>query len=206
MENATDALIMAGSVLLLIIALSVAISSFTNLKVQVDGIIGARDQIQYAKDITNSDEYLNFIKNNGNDVRKVKTEAIISAIRRLRKEDYVIYIVYNNGNPGDILSKMKVSDSKKKLVQTYNNNVLFDKSYEIIEISMTYQSLFYNTKTEGTTIVTTRDLNHDFLVELNAMTNGKTYNEYIGEYQEETEPGVSDANKKTRKIITFVQN
>ena len=202
MENATDALIMAGSVLLLIIALSVAISSFSKLKIQVDEILGARDQVLYAKNSTN-DEYLNFIKNNDNDVRKVKTEAIISAVRRLRKEDYVIYIVYNSGNPGPILSKMKVSNNDK--IQKYNKNILFDQSYEIIEISMTHQSLFYNTKTEGTTIVTTRDLNHSFLVELNAMTNRKTYSEYIGEYKEDTD-GVSDANKKTRKIITFLQN
>lgn len=35
MENASDALIMAGSVLLLIIALTVSISSFSNLRLQV---------------------------------------------------------------------------------------------------------------------------------------------------------------------------
>ena len=39
MENATDALIMAGSVLIFLIALSVCVSSFTTLRTEIDQII-----------------------------------------------------------------------------------------------------------------------------------------------------------------------
>ncbi len=39
MENATEALMMAASVLLLIIALTVSITSFSNLRIQVAEII-----------------------------------------------------------------------------------------------------------------------------------------------------------------------
>ena len=42
MEDATDALIMAGSVFLLIIALSVSISSFSKLKIQTEEILRKR--------------------------------------------------------------------------------------------------------------------------------------------------------------------
>ena len=49
MENASEALIMAGSVLLLIIALTVSISSFSRLKVQTDEIVSFSDQVEYTQ-------------------------------------------------------------------------------------------------------------------------------------------------------------
>ena len=55
MENATDALIMAGSVLLLIIALTVTISSLSNLRTQAQDILMERDRLEIAQD---SKEYI----------------------------------------------------------------------------------------------------------------------------------------------------
>ena len=99
MENATDAIIMATSVLLLIIALSVSISSLSNLKTQVQDILSQRDEVDLSTySVKNDDDtittsYNNYIKNNTDiDVRKVKAETIITLIRRMRKENYTIYI------------------------------------------------------------------------------------------------------------------
>ena len=63
MENATDALIMAGSVLLLIIALTVTISSLSNLRTQAQDILMERDRLEIAQD---SKGYINYIKNEAN--------------------------------------------------------------------------------------------------------------------------------------------
>ena len=98
MENATDAIIMATSVLLLIIALSVSISSLSNLKTQVQDILSQRDEVDLStysvkNGETTTTSYNNYIKNNTDiDVRKVKAETIITLIRRMRKENYTIYI------------------------------------------------------------------------------------------------------------------
>ena len=91
MENATDALIMAGSVLLLIIALTITISSLSNLRMEAQNLLMERDQILITKDSLG--DYLNYIKNDDNDVRIVGIETLISAIRRKWKENYNIYIV-----------------------------------------------------------------------------------------------------------------
>ena len=98
MENATDAIIMATSVLLLIIALSVSISSLSNLKTQVQDILSQRDEVDLStysvkNGETTTTSYNNYIKNNTDiDVRKVNAETIITLIRRMRKENYTIYI------------------------------------------------------------------------------------------------------------------
>ena len=89
MENATDALIMAGSVLLLVIALTVAISSLTNLRMQTQEILSERDQLMITSDEAG---YINYLRNNGEDKRTVGIETIITSIRRMTKEDYTIYI------------------------------------------------------------------------------------------------------------------
>ena len=92
MENATDALIMAGSVLLLVIALTVAISSLTNLRMQTQDILSERDQLMVTSDEAG---YINYLRNNGEDKRTVGIETIITSIRRMTKEDYTIYIKAN---------------------------------------------------------------------------------------------------------------
>lgn len=100
MENAVDALIMAGSVLLLIIALSVSISSFTKLRVQVDEIVKTEQTVDLAKD--EDGNYINYITNSADDVRTVKAETIISSIRRVPKENFVVCISFKNGTENEL--------------------------------------------------------------------------------------------------------
>ena len=95
MENATDALIMAGSVFLLIIALTVTISSLTALKTEVQDILNDRDQLLAT---TDESGYINYLKSGGEeaDTRIVGIETVMSSIRRMTKEDYTVYIKTNN--------------------------------------------------------------------------------------------------------------
>lgn len=94
MENATDALIMAGSVLLLIIALTVTISSLTALKTETQDMLNDRDQLLAT---TDKSGYINYLKSGGeeSDTRIVGIETVMSSIRRMAKEDYTVYIKTN---------------------------------------------------------------------------------------------------------------
>ena len=188
MENATQALLMAASVLLLIVALTISISSFATLKVQVEDIVDARDEVLLTKD--ESGGYLNYIKNDDNDVRTVGVETIISAFRRLRKEQYIIYIKAKNENLSQIREKYADLITTSE-AQKYNNSEIIEKNTEIIKLSASGAQNRY--------------LDDDnFINSLYEILNGNTYKEYIGIYQNKAD-SVSEANKVTYKIITFVQ-
>ena len=96
MENATDALIMAGSVLIFIIALTVCISSFTTLRVGIDDIVTQTETVEMAKD--SSGNYINYIQAQDDSIRIVGAETVVTSISRAIKEDYVVYIKLKNFN------------------------------------------------------------------------------------------------------------
>ena len=173
MENATQALLIAASVLLLIIALTVSISSFTSLKEQVQTWISERTQLETVTD--NSGEFLNYLKSSDNAVRLVGPETIMSAIGRIQKENYNIYIIHNNNITGSDDKFLSELDGKNVVKLTTKNNEI-DK---------------YLTGEEEKKI-------------FNLIKN-KKYNEHIGIYKEKTDQGVLEAEKTTYKILTFVE-
>lgn len=201
MENVVDALYMAGAVLILIIALTVSISSFTSLKTQVEEIVTADDTMDY---VTETDEkgntkYLNYISSN-EDVRTVGAESVISSIRRISRESYTIYLVLYDNTEGTNLA----NNLKDKLT-------VKDKKDFFVEISQDYK------KTNGETIqiinqkairISLSDrlgqrLNDDMMEEIYKTIKDKKFKEYQGIYQDDTE--VSSANKETYRIITYVE-
>ena len=92
MENASDALIMAGEMLIFIVALTVCISSFTKVRVEIDKIVGQKETVQMAKNEENQ-EYVNYIKSKkNNSIRVVGAETLFPSMYRAIKENYVIYI------------------------------------------------------------------------------------------------------------------
>ena len=94
MENASEALVMAGDILIFIIALTVCISSFTTVRTEVDRIIGQNEEIRMAKD---GDTYINFIESKkSSSARAVESETVVSSIYRAIKENYVIYIKFKD--------------------------------------------------------------------------------------------------------------
>ena len=197
MDNAIHAIIMAGSVLLLIIALTVAISSFTSLKVQVEDIVSAKDQIRYVQDT--SGNFLNYLKStNSDDIRKVQTEAIISALRRMRKEDYVMYIAGIDTGSCEVLPKLLVKGKEQK----YDIQSIINENENIVELSMEKSNIIFYNEESG---IQSQELNRKLLSEIYNETKGKIFSEYIGTYEEKTVEGVSSANKKAKKIITFVR-
>lgn len=195
MENAVDALKIAGSVLLLIIALTVNISTFSRVKTEFEQIIKNRENVKYAIDTTKEgNAYVNYLKSSGNNyARTVGIETIVSSLRRLAKENYKVYIVLNHdvslssdleinlkydlkyGNvilaeEGDTVIFYQLGGVQGKWLENNENSVNFDKS-----ISILYNGL-----------------------------KGKSFKEYYGLYKEEN-ANISDAEKKDRKIITYVE-
>ncbi len=185
MENATEALIMAGSVLLLIIALTVSISSLSNLRTQAQDIIMERDRVEITQDSEGS--YINYIKNDDKDVRIVGIESIISSIRRMWKEDYTIYLATNNLLT-EIPQELRVSN-----VENLSNTQII-QGKNIIKLS---QAGVGNQLVKDEKILT-EIYNY-------SKVNDKKFKEYIGIYQNKAIEGVSEANKNTYKIITFVE-
>lgn len=90
MEDAVEALYMAAAVLLLLIALTVSISSFTKAKVQVEEINESETGIDLAQD--ESGQYINYMSKNNDKNRSVGADTVISSIRRISRESYTIYI------------------------------------------------------------------------------------------------------------------
>ena len=214
MENATDALIMAGSVLLLIIALSVSIYSFTALKSQVQEITSAEEQLQYetTTDASGNTEYINFIQGD-EDVRVVGTDAIISSLRRMRKEFFTVYIADEDfaselqtpasGSKYYDFKKLWVKLGKTQEYIKQNNNPetinRLQANKYVLKLSMADQALIFYDNSK-------QKLNDDLVYLIYSKTYGKKYSEYIGVYKEKLPEHVSDANKgKENKIITFVR-
>lgn len=184
MENATDALVMAGSVLLFIIALSVAISSLTTLRTETQAILNSRDQLLATTD--ENGKLINYLQSDNNNntdaVRTVGIETVITSIRRMTKEDYTIYIIPKN--------TLDILPSK------YNDlEIDIDNNQYCIKLSISGELNRYVSKQNLTSVLS---LIH------NKLKDAK-FDEYIGIYQYKTAEGVLEAEKSTFKIITYKQ-
>ncbi len=89
MENASDAIIMAGAMLIFVIAISVAMTVFSQARATIDTVV-------YASDETNYYEYLDTNGNVKN--RIVGLETIIPTLYKYYKENYTVVFLDKNGN------------------------------------------------------------------------------------------------------------
>ena len=134
MENASDALIMAGQVLIFIVALTICISSFTNVRAEVNRIVGQNEEIRLAK---NGSTYINYIESkNSSSTRIVGSETLVSSMYRAIKEDYVIYIktdVYNSiGTSSDIVKRIQAT----KELKTSNGTTIISPGDILIKVTI----------------------------------------------------------------------
>jgi len=192
MENASEALIMAGQVLIFVIALTVCISSFTTVRIGIDNMISQKETINLAKDPSSS-AYINYMEsqNNGS-VRVVGAETVISSIMRFRKEGFEIYFKFNNdaiytrmSNKPGIIVKKAAQDVKLNGV----DNPIIRQNDQIMTINYSGSFRINDLFKEG------------FFKEIKDLK----FSEYLGEYQENTDAGVSAENKITKRIITYIQ-
>ena len=191
MENASDALIMAGQVLIFIIALTVCISSFTTLRAGIDSTISQTETIKFAKD---SEGYINFIQSRDSGAtRIVGAETVVSSMYRAIKEDFTMYL--------------KLTDTTFSNVKTKIGEIITETNEKGIEIEA--YKIIYDDTNKWIKITIANDANYraNALLKkgLYDKIKGKNFEEYIGEYQENFGDAVSSENKKTNRIITYIE-
>lgn len=94
MEHASDAIIMAGAILIFVIALSTAMLVFSQARATTDAVM-------YASDETNFYEYLGDLSNTGSSIesRTVGWETVIPTLYKYYKENYTVVFLDKDGNP-----------------------------------------------------------------------------------------------------------
>jgi len=95
MENASDAIIMAGAMLIFVIALTVAMTAFTQARETIDMVV-------YASDETNYYEYMDTTKSNGVKNRIVSFETVIPTLYKYYKENYTVVFLDKRGDGLDL--------------------------------------------------------------------------------------------------------
>ena len=201
MENAADALKMAGAVLLFVLALSIIILFFGKVRAVSDTILDYRDREKVYID----GEY--YYKTVGTE-RSVDLETIIPSIYRAYLENYKIvfeglpsnepiyYIKDSNGNN----IKKYCLDLETKQNTQYRNVVLANNEQKAEFISAILYRDFeqnqiafqkkYNIQLGSTSLY-------------NQLKNAKKITEYLGVYYQNDSSDVPDVMKTEKRIITY---
>ena len=108
MENAADALIMAGAVFVLVIILTVTAFAFSNARQSLDNITALTDKESLTVQ-GNQDYYYLSTENNSNTSRNVGMETIIPAIHRSFFSSLTISILLLSNLISSPFSVLKVS-------------------------------------------------------------------------------------------------
>ena len=130
MENAADALIMAGAVFVLVIILTVTAFAFSNARQSLDNITALTDKESLTVQ-GNQDYYYLSTENNSNTSRNVGMETIIPAIHRAFYENYKIQFDFSNKDPEYHLYTDK--DGKGDIIEPNSSYIdyLLHSSYEM---------------------------------------------------------------------------
>lgn len=228
MENATEALKMAGSVLLFVLALSVIIPLFGQARLTADTVMGYSDREHdyYGSDL---DEDFFFYKSDndvdGGDVdkedkvRTVGIETIIPMIYRSYKENtkilftkqggsaYNLYMYRKNGS----LQEVNCIDLKYTSIPAGSEKIFIDG---IVYGDFTRVPL--KDSNETSTAAFKRTFNVDFLMTggigenqgIYDLLKDKTFKEYLGVYYQEdvtndNPDNVPEANKDEKRVVTY---
>ena len=208
MENASQAIKMAGSVLLFVIAISVIILSFNQARITADTILDYRDRETY---YINGDYYY---KASNNLVRQVSLEAIIPSIIRAYTENYKIVFEGLGDNPIYTIKKSGGDNTEiKKFSIDLESNINTD--FENVRLANNEQKaeflcgiLYHKFKNDDENAFNNKfgiKVGDTALYELlkNNLQNGKKIEEYLGVYYQDDSEDMPDVNKTEKRIITY---
>lgn len=202
MENAADALKMAGAVLLFVLALSIIIPFFSQARQTTDIILDARDRETV---YMNGDYYY---KATGTE-RQVGIETIVPTVMRAYLENYKIVF---NGLPDSIYTINLAGDRiEKNILDLESNN---GTKYQNVTLANNDQKaeflcgILYH-KFKGSEA----DFNKKFNIEIGRtslcdmltreVSKGKIITEELGVYYQNDDEDVPDVNKTQKRIITY---
>ena len=227
MENAVDALYIAGAILLLLVALTVGISSFSTQISQIDQIVENDERIDLATD--ESGELINYIMYTS-EVREVGVETIVNTLYRSFKENYTVYIKLKDYS-GLINTDKEQNKNIKQTAQKdqkYKGTNIIDKGNTILVFKITTEYNLLNAKERMNSILANAEKkekdgkvlydNRENGMNLYNVIKERNFTEYIGElYQNdicskdardnesEEHKKISDANKTRTRIITYIE-
>lgn len=202
MENAAEALKMAAAVLIFVLALSISINSFSEVRQTSQTILNYRDR-----------EYeTTYVEDNGSTERLVGAETIIPSIYKIYQENYKI--IFNIDSIG-YLYKKKITEGEKKGQDEKINYI--DLQKEVLgnesQKQRFIQAILYGVNSfEGKS-----DVEKEFKnlgIEFNnpngifEIIKDKKYKESLGVYyQEEVDSDsaskISENNKTKKRVITY---
>lgn len=190
MENAADALKMAGAVLLFVLAISIIILSFGQVRESADTIIDYRD-----RETSYIDGSYYYVGNDNS--RKVGLETIIPSVYRAYWENY--RIVFEGIKP-----IYKINGEDRYLLELENiNGTNLTLTNDDTKVEFLQGILYgkYDNKKE------------DFETKFNISLSGcepiceqlknKSVTEYLGVYYQNDNPNVPESNKVKKRIITY---
>lgn len=220
MENATDALKMAGSVLLFVLALSLSIFMITQARKTIDAVLKFSDRESMT--IENDDRFY-YLSDSAKKERYVGKETIIPATYRAYKERYKIVFQFNDSSyylfKKDVTTTVTNPDGTK--------TVTTEKDKEINTIDLASQSIgsdlesrqFLNGIIYGNyeyeSGKTKSDFENKFSVKLNStclfdyltsVESSKKIKESLGTYVLEDVGGTSSLStedKNEKRVITY---
>ena len=202
MENAAEALKMAAAVLIFVLALSISINSFSEVRQTSQTILNYRDR-----------EYeTTYVEDNGSTERLVGAETIIPSIYKIYQENYKI--IFNINSIG-YLYKKKITEGEEKGQDEEINYI--DLQKEVLgnesEKQRFIQAILYGVNSfEGKSDVVKEFKNLG--IEFNnpngifEIIKNKKYKESLGVYyQEEVDSDsaskISENNKTKKRVITY---
>lgn len=207
MENAVEALKMAGSVLLFVIALSVAILAFTQSREAIDAVLKYSDRESL---MIENDSRFYYLKSNDTQ-RYVGKETIIPTIYRVYHENYKIVFKFQNGQY--LYKKMVGTTGSEEICtidsanENFGNNENNKEFLDVIVYGKYKSSVnpnIYNLS-HGIRNLPTHSL-FDYL-------DGKKVIEKLGTYYIEdlkkdasdtgTKSSIEDVNKNEKRVITY---
>lgn len=197
MENAADAIKMAGAVLLFVLALSIIIPFFSQARETTDLILDARDR---------ETTYINgnyYYKATGNE-RQVGWETILPTVMRAYLENYKIVFeglsdpIYRIELGGKIIDKYSL-DLETNNGTKYENVALANEDQKA---EFLCGILYHKYRTNNY-----EDFNKKFNVEIGSrslsdMLKGKKITEKLGVYYQ-NDSDIPDVNKTQKRIITY---
>ena len=201
MENATEALKMAAAVLMFVMALSVAIVSFGQVRKTSDEILNIQDR---------ETEYIdgNFYYETTGTERTVGLETIIPTIYRVYYENYRIVFTGNGIEDTPIYTDIRGGSNNERyaLDLSYETDILNGQDLQKIEILL--NAIVYgisNTPEYKDLYLGKVSLPHKSLYDrLNErIAQGYQIKEYFGVYYQNDNPNVPEANKIEKRVITY---
>lgn len=203
MENAAEALKMAGAVLLFLLALSIIIFSFGQVRQSADTILDYRDR-ETAYIDTNFYYTPTYVNGVVSTERNVGLETILPSVIRAYLENYKIVFdgldkpIYKIKNKnGEEVSKYTLDlETNQNLI--YKNAVLANNEQKINFLKAVFYGEYDSTFLDKLGVKIDNSCES-----LYKQLKDKKVQEYLGIYYQSDEENVPDVNKTKKRVITY---